>query len=112
MRSYTATEDDMGEDFARAENYLSLVGLVIVILGGVGVSSVTRVFVQQKIRSIAVLKCLGARSSQVLAIYIAQVLALGHAGQRARGRDRRRLMALMPLWLSPAVTQGWSSTTR
>ena len=50
----------MGEDFARAENYLSLVGLVIVILGGVGVSSVTRVFVQQKIRSIAVLKCLGA----------------------------------------------------
>ena len=39
------TEDDIGEDFARAENYLSLVGLVIVILGGIGVSSVTRVFV-------------------------------------------------------------------
>ena len=50
VRPYTATEDDMGEDFARAENYLSLVGLVIVILGGVGVSSVTRVFVQQKLK--------------------------------------------------------------
>ena len=47
-------------DFDRAENYLSLVGLVIVILGGIAVSSVTRVFVLQKIRSIAVLKCLGA----------------------------------------------------
>ncbi|NDB19087.1 MAG: FtsX-like permease family protein, partial [Actinobacteria bacterium] len=66
--------------FTRAENYLSLVGLVIVILGGIGVSSVTRVFVQQKMKSIAVLKCVGARSSQLLAIYVAQVVALGLAG--------------------------------
>src|SRR5688572_27218557 len=80
VRSYKATEDDIGEDFIRAENYLSLVGLVIVILGGIGVSSVTRVFVQQKMKSIAVLKCLGGRSSQLLAIYVAQVAALGLAG--------------------------------
>ena len=73
VRSYKAMEDDIGEDFTRAENYLSLVGLVIVILGGIGVSSVTRVFVQQKMKSIAVLKCLGGRSSQLLAIYVAQV---------------------------------------
>ena len=80
VRSYKATEDDIGEDFTRAENYLSLVGLVIVILGGIGVSSVTRVFVQQKMRSIAVLKCVGARSSQLLAVYVAQVAVLGLAG--------------------------------
>ena len=80
VRSYKATEDDIGEDFTRAENYLSLVGLVIVILGGIGVSSVTRVFVQQKMKSIAVLKCLGARSAQLLAVYVAQVAILGLAG--------------------------------
>jgi len=80
VRSYKATEDDIGEDFARAENYLSLVGLVIVILGGIGVSSVTRVFVQQKMKSIAVLKCVGGRSSQLLAVYVAQVAILGLAG--------------------------------
>ncbi len=80
VRSYKATEDDIGEDFARAENYLSLVGLVIVILGGIGVSSVTRVFVQQKMKSIAVLKCVGARSGQLLAVYVAQVAVLGLAG--------------------------------
>ncbi|HWI19933.1 MAG TPA: ABC transporter permease, partial [Vicinamibacterales bacterium] len=77
VRSYKATEDNIGDDFALAENYLSLVGLVIVILGGIGVSSVTRVFVQQKMKSIAVLKCVGARSSQLLAIYVAQVIGLG-----------------------------------
>ena len=80
VRSYKATEDDIGEDFARAEDYLSLVGLVIVILGGIGVSSVTRVFVQQKMKSIAVLKCVGARSMQLLSVYVAQVAMLGLAG--------------------------------
>ena len=80
IRSYKATEDDIGEEFTRAENYLSLVGLVIVILGGIGVSSVTRVFVQQKMKSIAVLKCVGGRSSQLLAIYVTQVAVLGLAG--------------------------------
>ena len=50
----------------RAENYLSLVGLVILVLGGIGVSSVTRVFVEQKLKSIAILKCVGAATRQVL----------------------------------------------
>src|SRR4029079_7593921 len=72
--------DRIGEDLTRAENYLSLVGLVILILGGIGVSSVTRVFVQQKVRSIAILKCLGGTSTRVLAIYMTQVMALGAAG--------------------------------
>ena len=75
-----ANEDQIGRDFDRAENYLSLVGLVIVILGGIAVSSVTRVFILQKIRSIAVLKCVGARSRQIVTIYVLQVILLGFAG--------------------------------
>jgi putative ABC transport system permease protein len=80
VRSFRGTEDHVGEDLSRAENYLSLVGLVIVILGGIGVSSVTRVFVQQKVRSVAVLKCLGATSRQVFAAYLAQAILLGAVG--------------------------------
>ena len=79
-RSYQATEDDIGDDLTRAENYLSLVGFIMVILGGIGVWSVTRVFVRQKIRSVAILKCVGATTSQVLATYVAQVLLLGLTG--------------------------------
>lgn len=79
-RSYRGTEDRMSEDLERAENYLSLVGFIIVILGGIGVWSVTRVFVQQKLKAVAVLKCLGASTAQVLAVYLAQVMALGALG--------------------------------
>jgi putative ABC transport system permease protein len=80
VRSFRATDDEVGRDFDRAEDYLSLVGLVIVILGGIAVSSVTRVFVMQKMRSIAVLKCVGASSAQIIAVYLVQVLVLGLAG--------------------------------
>jgi putative ABC transport system permease protein len=79
-RSYRGNEDRIGEDLERAENYLSLVGFIIVVLGGIGVWSVTRVFIRQKIKSIAVLKCVGATSAQVLAVYLAQILLLGLAG--------------------------------
>jgi putative ABC transport system permease protein len=80
VRSYRATEDQIGEELERAENYLSLVGFIIVVLGGIGVWSVTRVFVRQKIRSVAILKCLGASVRQVLATYVLQVVLLGLTG--------------------------------
>jgi putative ABC transport system permease protein len=79
-RSFRSTEDQIGDDLQRAENYLSLVGFVILVLGGIGVWSVTRVFVRQKIRSVAILKCLGATTRQVLAAYVLQVVFLGLTG--------------------------------
>jgi putative ABC transport system permease protein len=104
-RSYRSNEDQIGRDFDRAENYLSLVGLVIVILGGIAVSSVTRVFIMQKIRSIAVLKCVGARSREVIAIYILQVMVLGLAGSLLGVLLARLAVGAIPLALgsSPSL---------
>jgi putative ABC transport system permease protein len=106
IRSYKATEEDIGEDFQRAENYLSLVGLVIVILGGIGVSSVTRVFVAQKIRSIAILKCVGGRSWQLLTIYMAQVMMLGLAGSAFGVALAWVAIRAIPSTLAAAATPG------
>jgi putative ABC transport system permease protein len=96
-RSYRSNDDEVGRDFDRAENYLSLVGLVIVILGGIAISSVTRVFIAQKIRSIAVLKCVGARSGQIMLVYVLQVLALGLAGSFLGVLLARGALAALPL---------------
>ena len=103
-RSYRATDDEVGRDFDRAENYLSLVGLVIVILGGIAVSSVTRVFIQQKIRSIAVLKCVGARSRQIIAVYMLQVMALGLAGSLLGVALASGVIGAIPLALSSSTS--------
>jgi putative ABC transport system permease protein len=94
VRSYRDRQEQIGEDFERAENYLSLVGLVVVVLGGIAVSSVTRVFVRQKIKSIAVMKCVGGTSRQILAVYLVQALALGFLGS---------LIGVVMAWLAIAA---------
>jgi putative ABC transport system permease protein len=103
-RSYRTTEDQVGRDFDRAENYLSLVGLIIVILGGIAVSSVTRVFILQKIRSIAVLKCIGARSAQIMGVYVLQVMLLGLAGSLLGVLLARGVVGAIPLFLRGSPT--------
>ena len=99
VRGSWENQDRIGENLTRAENYLSLVGLVILILGGIGVSSVTRVFVQQKIRSIAILKCVGGTSARVLAIYLTQVLLLGLIGSAAGVVLAVGVVAAVPVFL-------------
>lgn len=80
VRSFRYSQDRMSESLTQVEDYLSLVGLIILVLGGIGISSVTRVFIQQKMKSIAILKCLGGRNAPVMSAYLAQILALGLAG--------------------------------
>jgi putative ABC transport system permease protein len=80
VRSYKDSEENLNEQFSRAENYLSLTGLVILVLGGIGISSVTRVFVDQKKKSIAILKCVGGTGARITMVYLAQVVVLGLAG--------------------------------
>jgi putative ABC transport system permease protein len=98
VRTSRSAEDQLGRELERAENYISLVGLVIVVLGGVGVWSVVRVFVQQKLRSVAVLKCVGATSRQILAVYLTQVGLMGLTGSAAGvGLGAATVAGLRPL---------------
>ena len=88
VRSFRYSQDRMSESLTRVEDYLSLIGLVILVLGGIGISSVTRVFVQQKMKTIAILKTLGGRNARVLGAYLVQVLALGLVGSLLGFVDR------------------------
>ena len=80
IQSYRETQERLGEQFERTENYLSLTGLLILVLGGVGVWNVARVFVEQKRKSVAVLKCLGASGNKIITVYLLQILTLGFVG--------------------------------
>jgi putative ABC transport system permease protein len=80
VRSYKTSQENLSEQFTRAEDYSSLTGLVILVLGGIGIFNVTRTFVEQKKKSIAVLKCLGGKGTRITLAYLLQVAALGMAG--------------------------------
>jgi putative ABC transport system permease protein len=80
VRSYKESQENLSEQFSRAEDYSSLTGLVILVLGGIGISNVTRVFIEQKKKPIAVLKCVGATGTRITIAYLAQVLTMGIVG--------------------------------
>lgn len=97
VRTAQGTEDDIGRNLGRTENYLSLVGLAMLTLGGVGVWSVVRVYLQQKLRTIAILKCVGATGGEILTTYVVQIAALAIAGCVAGvGLAGVALIALQP----------------
>ncbi len=62
------------------QSFLSLAGLIALLLGGVGVASAIHVHVKQKLDTVALLRCLGCGVSQTFAIYLLQAMALGLAG--------------------------------
>lgn len=64
----------------RATAMLTLVSLVTMVLSAIGVAMAMHAHLQQRLETIAIMKALGARSSQILRIYLLQTLFLGGAG--------------------------------
>ncbi|MEP6834925.1 MAG: FtsX-like permease family protein [Gemmatimonas sp.] len=83
VRTVTETEQDLTGTVGRLANFLSIIGLVALLLGGIGVASGINAFVAAKIDTVAMLRCLGATSRQVLALYVVQAGAMGFVGASA-----------------------------
>ena len=84
-RAVTVTQSEEGatEAIEQLSQFIGIVGLVALLLGGVGVASGVRAFVSRKIDTVAILRCLGASSGQVLTMYVAQAAAMGLLGALA-----------------------------
>ncbi len=64
----------------RSTAMLTLVSLVTMVLSAIGVAMAMHAHLQQRLETIAIMKALGARSSQVMRIYLLQTLFLGAMG--------------------------------
>jgi putative ABC transport system permease protein len=80
IADYRQTHPIITHGLDHAETFLSLIALIALVIGALGVASAMHGHLQQKLDSIAVMKCIGARSSQIIRIYTAQTLMLGLAG--------------------------------
>ncbi len=80
ITDYRNPNPRLSRGLERTANFLSLLGLLALLVGGLGISTTMYTYLQQKLDSIAVLKCLGGRSGQILRIYMIQGLALGALG--------------------------------
>lgn len=99
VRTVADDRDDLTDGLTRLGNYLGLVALAALLLGGLGVASAVHVFIRQKLDTIAMLRCLGATSWQVFAIHLWQALAMGLLGSVLGALLGVALQQLMPLVL-------------
>ncbi|MGH7523313.1 MAG: ABC transporter permease [Gemmatimonadales bacterium] len=88
--------DSLTRGLIRLGNYLGLVALAALLLGGLGVASAVHVFIRQQMDSIAVLRCLGATSWQIFAVYLLLSLAMGLLGSVLGALLGVGLQQLMP----------------
>ncbi|MDP9810562.1 putative ABC transport system permease protein [Rhizobium tibeticum] len=79
IRTSDRAAPSLTENIERFSQFLTLVGLTALIVGGVGVANAVRAFLDSKRTTIATFKCLGAPAATVVLIYLFQIamIALG-----------------------------------
>ena len=92
-------ERQLGRVFADVNRFLNLVSFVALLLGGIGVASAIQAHLKTKLRTVAVLRCLGASAQQTLVIYLLQGLALGLVGAVSGAVLGLGLQAIAPVFL-------------
>ncbi|HEX4005045.1 MAG TPA: FtsX-like permease family protein [Acidobacteriaceae bacterium] len=80
VTDFRETSPALAEGVDRATGLLSLICLVAMVLGAIGVGMAMRAHLQQRIEILAIMKSIGARSSDILRIYLFQTLMLGIGG--------------------------------
>ncbi|MBT9291054.1 ABC transporter permease [Prosthecodimorpha staleyi] len=79
-RSRANAAPSLKRNIDRFAQFLTLVGLTALIVGGVGVANAVRAYLDGKRDVIATLKCLGASGSFVFRVYFLQILAIAGLG--------------------------------
>src|SRR5205085_10624382 len=80
IRTRTNASPSLEQDVERFTQYLTLVGLTALLVGGVGVANAVKGLLDRKRTVIAILKSVGATGATVFTIYLAQVTALAVIG--------------------------------
>ena len=114
VRSRSNADPRFAKSIERFTQFLTLVGLTALIVGGVGVGNAVHAFVERKRASIATLKSVGAPGSQVVALYLTQVMLIAGIGTLiglAIGASLPFLLdalfsADLPLPLNPTLAPG------
>lgn len=93
---------DLGAVLENLYRFLNLVGFIALLLGAVGVASAIQAHLQQKHRTGAILRCLGASARSTVVVYLLQAAAMGFVGALAGA-----LLGLVLQRVFPAILQSF-----
>jgi putative ABC transport system permease protein len=113
-RTRLAVSPDFSRDLDRFAEFLTLAGLLSLIVGGVGVANAAQGFVERKRATLAILKAIGATGTSVVMLAVAEFLAVALVGALAGAALGAAIpfavaalfAELIPIPLSPSVGAG------
>ena len=80
IRDATQVSPGVGNAVDQTSLFLTLVGLCSLLVGGIGVATGVRAWMEARARTVATLRCLGAGSGLILRVFLVQVGLLCAAG--------------------------------
>jgi len=80
VRGPDAAAPGLNRVIAQTGQFMTLVGLTALLVGGIGVANGVRAWLAARARTLATLRCLGASTRLLLAMCLAQVMALAALG--------------------------------
>ncbi|WP_232778362.1 ABC transporter permease [Salegentibacter sediminis] len=99
LDTHTSTSERLGRRYDNFGKFLNLVAFIALLLGCVGIASAINIYIKEKLRAVAVLKCLGATRKQSFLIFLIQVTIMGLLGGIAGSALGLFLQQLFPLFL-------------
>lgn len=78
--THTSTSRRLGRRFENVGKFLNLAAFIALLLGCIGIASSVHIYIKEKLRAIAVLKCMGASRLQSFLIYLIQISGIGIIG--------------------------------
>lgn len=96
-------KEALGNATENLAKFLNLLGFVILLMGGIGVSSSIYIYVKHKHDTVATLKCLGASTQDILSVFILQAFVLGVLGSVLGIFLGLGIQVALPMVLSPFI---------
>ncbi len=78
--THTSTSERLGRRYDNVSRFLNLAAFIALLLGCVGIASSVHIYIKEKLKNVAVLKCLGATRKQTFLIYLLQIVGIGLIG--------------------------------
>ena len=80
LDTHLSTSQRLGRTYDNFGRFLNLVAFIALLLGCVGIASSVHIYIKEKLKAVAVLKCLGATRKQTFSIYLIQIAGMGLIG--------------------------------
>lgn len=80
IETVASKKEETGRSFKDMSRFLALSGFIALLLGCIGVGSAIHVYIQEKLGTIATLRCLGLKAKHAFFIYLIQISIIGLIG--------------------------------